>query len=132
MSSKMIELAKEAGDLKEKKTDLEAKLKAVGQRLSQILDHELPEIMEDQEVPKFSVDGIGTIFLRTEVYSNVRKDDRETFYSWLRENGHEDLIVPWVFPATQKAFIKEQLNEGNPLPEFLDARFIQKATIRSS
>lgn len=132
MSSRMIELAKEASGLKEQSQTLEAQKKAVDKRLKQILEEELPEIMSDEEIQNFKVEGVGTVFLKTDVYSYVRADDKGTFYEWLIANGHEGLIVPYVHPATQKAFVKEQLNEGLPLPDFVNASFVEKAQIRRS
>jgi len=128
--NQLVELAKEADQLRTLKETLDGQLSAVKTRLSQILENELPALMEDQEISKFAVDGIGTIFLRTEVYSYVRSDDRPKFYDWLRETGNEGLIVPYVHPATQKAFIKEQLEDGVEFPEFISASFKPKAQIR--
>lgn len=132
MSNKITELAKEAYLLKEQVADLEAKRKAANKRLTQILESELPDVMNDQEVTSVKIEGVGTVFLQSDVRTNVLKENREQMFEWFKEHGHEDLIVPWVFPQTQKAFVKEQLNEGVELPDFFQASFFTKAQIRKS
>jgi hypothetical protein len=105
-------------------------LKAVNKSIVQVEQVELPKLMEDLDEEKFSVPGIGTVYLQTKLYVNVLKDDREKLQEWCHENGHEALIVPTIHPATLQAFAKEQLEAGKPLPDYVKATFIPTAVIR--
>ena len=129
---KLVALGKRFADLKARKDDLEDKLKIVEGELKQIATVDLPTLMEDNECPKFSISGIGTIFLNQEIYASVLKDDRPRLYEWLRETGQGDLVEDWVFPGRLTAFAKEQLNEGKQLPDFVKATFIPTARLRKS
>ena len=126
----ITELAKEMKGRADESEVTDAKSKALKARRDGIKNRELPEAMDNAEIDKFSVEGVGTIYLKQMVFSNVRKDDREKFYAWLRENGHEDLVVEYVWPNTQKAFVKEALEDGRELPDFLNATFGQQVQLR--
>lgn len=130
--SSLSELATELRELKDRKEELEEQLTAVKARTRAIEVHDLPEAMEDKEIDKFTVDGVGTVSVNTKVYSNIRKEDRERWYQWLRENGNADVIVDWVFPGTQNAFIKERIETGQDYPDFCNVSLIPTATLRRS
>ena len=126
----LSELATELRDLKDQKETLEEQLTAIKARTRAIEVHELPEAMEDKEIDKFTVPDVGTISVKTKVYSSIKKDDRERFYQWLRESGNGDVIVDWVFPGTQNAFIKERIETGQEYPEFCNVSLIPTASLR--
>lgn len=128
--SKLTDLAKELAGLKERKADLEAQLKEVNKQIAVVSIKRLPEAMEDAEQEKFVVDAVGTIYIQDRLEVSVKADDRPRFYEWLRQNGHQDLVVDYVWPRTLSAWAKEQLNEGAPLPDFLKATFIPTAMLR--
>ena len=111
---------------------MEEQLTAIKARTRAIEVHELPEAMEDKEIDKFTVPDVGTISVKTKVYSSIKKDDRERFYQWLRESGNGDVIVDWVFPGTQNAFIKERIETGQEYPEFCNVSLIPTASLRRS
>jgi len=75
-------------------------------------------------------EGVGTIFPQMKVYAYVKKENEELFHNWLRENGHGDLIKAYVFPATLSSFVKEQLEQGVELPDFLSATKVETAMLR--
>jgi hypothetical protein len=131
----MTEKAKEFRALKDKKEKLEADLKGVNKQIVQVETIDLPKLMEDNDIEKFSIEGVGTVYVETETYVNVLKDDRDALYSWLREQGHGTLVKDWVFPQTLAAFVKEQKNlaveeGGHELPEFVKVTEVPTARIR--
>lgn len=129
--ARLIACGKKLHNLKSVKDDLEKQLKAVNAEITELSTQVIPDLMEQLEVPKITIDGIGTLFKRPEVYAYVLAERREDFHTWLREHGHGDLVKETVHPATLKAFAKEQLSEGNPLPEeLIKATLIQTAQIR--
>jgi len=131
-NNKLTEFARSLSDLKARKNELEDSLKDVNEQIKTIAENELPRAMEDADIESFRVDGVGTVFLQNKIYVSVLADDREKLYDWLRENGHDDIVKDWVFPQTLTAFAKEQMTEGNPLPDFLKATFIPTAALRKA
>lgn len=128
--SKMTEMAQELRGLKDRKEVLAEEEKTVNKRIKALTEHELPEYMEENEIDKVTIDGVGTIFIQNQVYANVKSDDRPALYEWLRDTGNEALVVDYVFPATLKAFCKEQLNNGKPVPELVTAHYVPTAMLR--
>lgn len=132
MTNQLTHWAHELRDLKTQKEELEAQLKDVNKKIRKLAEQQIPEYMEENEIEKLSVAGVGTIYLTQKVYANVKAEDREAFMDWLRSTGHEDLIKEQVHPSTLNAFAKEQISEGRELPEVLDARLYPTATLRRS
>ena len=132
MSNELTSMVHELRDLKTQKEELEAQLKDVNKKIRKLAEQQIPEYMEENEIEKLSVAGVGTIYLTQKVYANVKAEDREAFMDWLRSTGHEDLINEQVHPSTLNAFAKEQISEGRELPEVLDARLYPTATLRRS
>tara|TARA_R110000868_G_scaffold157974_2_gene385623 strand:- start:462 stop:875 length:414 start_codon:yes stop_codon:yes gene_type:complete len=135
--STITDLGKQFAELKAKKKELEDQVKAINVDLKKLEVEDIPKLMEDNDLTKFTIDGIGTISLQGVTYVSVLKDNRPELYDWLREQGHEDLIVDWVFPKTLEAFTKEQLQKqategGNELPEIIKVTHIPTARLRRS
>ena len=131
MSEQLTEMAKSLRALKDEKEQLEAKLKEVNGGIRKLAEGDIPEYMEDNEIDKVSIEGVGTIYLSTKVYAHVKAENREPFFEWLREHGNGDLIKETVHPSTLNAFAKEQLSEGHALPDqLIDAKLYQTANLR--
>ena len=128
--STITDLTKELRELTDHVEEIEEQIKTAKQRIQILKTAAIPEAMEDADVSKLTVKGVGTISVKTEVYATILKEDRPRWYQWLRENGNADLIVPWVFPGTQKAFIKERIATGQSYPDFCDVSLIPTATLR--
>lgn len=128
--SDLTAMCQEFRKLRDRKDVIAEEEKTINKRLKALTERELPEHMEENEIDKVSIDGVGTVSIQQKVYANVKADDREALYYELRSSGNEDLIVDWVFPATLKAFCKEQLSNGKPLPEAVTAHFVPTATLR--
>lgn len=131
MSNKLIDMAHDLRNLKDKKEKLEGELSDTNKAIRRLAEQEIPEYMEENEIEKISIDGVGTLYTTLKIYANVKKENKEAFYNWLREHGNEDMVQEYVFPATLNAFAKEQLNEGKPLPDdLIEARLYPTATLR--
>lgn len=129
-SNPLVQMVRELRTAKDRKEALEAELKTVNGTIRDLAEQRIPEYMEDNEIDKITVDGVGTLYLTTKVYANVKAEDREVFYEWLRETGNGDLIKETVYPATLNAFAKEQLGNGVALPDVLTARLYPTANLR--
>lgn len=128
----LSDMARELSDLRETKEGLEEQLKETNKRIKVLTEKDIPEAMDDRDIDKFSVQGVGTIYTQAEVYANVKKDDRPAFYEWLRESGHGEVVVDYVHPSTLKAFVKERLENGEEFPDFVGATVISTARLRRS
>lgn len=130
MSDKLVAMVRELRAAKDEKAELEAALKVANGTIRDLAEHKIPDYMEDNDIDKLSVDGVGTVFLQQKVYASVKADEREAFYEWLRDNGNGDLVKETVHPSTLNAFAKEQLSEGKALPEMCEARLYPTAMLR--
>lgn len=117
---------------KVRKDALEEELKAVNLEIVQLAQNEIPTLMERSEIEKMTVEGVGTCFLQTKVEAYVLKENEPDFHKWLKKNRHGGLIKPYVFPATLKAFAKEQLEQQKALPDILKVTLIPTASIRKA
>lgn len=124
------DLAKELFALKARKASLEDELTQVEKDIKEIAAHKLPRLMEDAEIDKQSIKGLGTVYLGRDFFASVLKEDRPKLYAWMRENGHGDLVQSYVFPMTLTAFCKEQLEKGQAIPECVQATFLPVAKTR--
>ena len=127
-------------NLKDRKAIAEEALTQINKEIVEMETVTLPKLMDDNDIPSFKIKGVGTIFLSTEVYASVLKEDRPKLYDWLREHGHGAMVTDWVFPISLTAFVKKQLddqldnglNDGNVLPDFVKATKIPTANLRRS
>lgn len=134
----LTEAGKKLRELIDEKEKVEARLKDINKQIVKVETIDLPKLMEDNEIPSFKVAGVGTIFLTTEVYVSVLKDDRPKLYEWAREQGHGGMITDWIFPNTFTAFVKRQLDDqvengitqGNAVPDFVKVTQIPTANLR--
>ena len=127
---RLTTLAKELRGLKDRKEELEDTLKLINKRIQGIIMSSLPEAMDEAEQPKFTVDGVGTIYLQDNINVTILADDREEIYEWCRANGHDALVVDYIHPSTLKAWAKEQLINGGELPDKMKATYLPTAMLR--
>jgi hypothetical protein len=79
----------------------------------------IPEIMAEEDISTATIEGVGRVSLRDDMRCNVLSANTEALQAWLASNGHESLIKTTINASTLKAFIKEQIREGNDYPEDL-------------
>lgn len=126
----ILTLGKELFKAKAEKEKLEEALSAINERIKQLATVDLAKLMEDAGVEKQTIKGLGTIYLGSDFYASVLKEDRPKLYDWMREHGHGDIVQDYVFPQTLTAFMREQLGANNPVPEFVKATHIPVAKTR--
>ena len=108
-------------DLKIEMAELDAKRKELKAEFDNIRLSVIPDMMAEDGFDSLKVKGIGTIICTLDTYVGVKVEHREAFYEWLRDNDHGALITDYAHPATLKAFVKEQVANGDQdtLPEDL-------------
>ena len=116
-TANLADLARQMKEIGKRKDELEEQLKSVNKEWDEIRKVKIPEAMAaiDPDLSKVSIAGLGTVYLRTDIYAGIR--DKDIAFQWLEWNGYQDLIQPQIHPSTLKAWMKEQLKEGIDLPE---------------
>jgi hypothetical protein len=79
----------------------------------------IPEKMDEDGMTSINIKGVGRLGVTLDAYVTVLVENRGQFYAWLEESGNGGLIKPYAQPATIKAFIKEQVKNGEDIPEDL-------------
>ena len=79
----------------------------------------VPDRMEEEGFDQITIEGIGRINIRSDMYVSTLKERRQDLYEWLSEHGLGDLITETVNSSTLKAWVKEQYKKGAPVPEDL-------------
>lgn len=127
MNPQITELARKFKELKHEYGDLEERLKKVNDIWTQT-EAALLEAMAEEGVRSVSIEGVGTVTLRTKNYLSVNAANKERFYSYLQEAGHGGLLKLDVNSRTLTAFLKQHheeltqnLVQGEGL-EFIEAR----------
>ena len=93
----------------------------------------VPERMVDEGINNINVEGIGRISIRADMKVSTLSHLRVQLYGWLAEHGHSDLLTETINASTLKAFIREQMQEGNPIPdEFVSIHPYSRAVITKS
>lgn len=93
--------------------------KVVQNCYDEIRNHRLPDKMEEEKIEKITLAGVGTVSLAKVVRTSIIAGNKEEFHDWLRANEFGELIKETVNSSTLSGFIKEQLNEGNEVPDKL-------------
>ncbi len=115
-------LVSEMLDHKSNLEELETLVKDVRTKYDEIRQRRLPDLM--QELGMVRPDGKGgfthssgaKIHLRLEVYAHYRKENEVDVFDWLKENGHGGLIRETLNAQTLKKWVKDRVQDGEPLP----------------
>ena len=149
-------------EMQEKYQKQEADLKKFKQEILEMETRTIPDIMMELGVAEFTnTDGV-KVTIKPFVSASIPKNRMEEAHTWLKDNGHGDLIKHLVsvdvgkqcddasralmalsklgldptdkenvHSQTLKAFVREQVEAGEPIPlELFGAYFGQKATIK--
>lgn len=110
-------LAKELFDLKLDKEAQEKTLATINIRIFKLSETLIPDIMQDQELLKFTIDEVGTISLKSDLRTYVHAEDREKSIKWLKDNGYGSIVKEVAHHVTVRAWAKEMLRNNKKIPE---------------
>jgi hypothetical protein len=114
---KSQELAQIQKTLDESLEALRAEASDIQKRFDYVRQVALPTAMENEGFEKFTADGIGTVYLASDMWLKVVSNPG--LQEWLANNGHADLIKPTVNASSLKAAVKQMLTKGEAVPENL-------------
>lgn len=121
-------LVKAMQEVRTQKDELEERLKWVNADYDTLRIELIPAKMEEDGVERISYEGIGRVSLTGDM--NVRIKDKAGYFNWLRTNKLGDLIVETVNSSTLKAWVKNRIKGGKPVPEdLLDVKPFTRASI---
>lgn len=160
--SQIASLVRQQLALEKRVEDLELDLAKAQKDLKVISEDLLPATLAEVGMTKLRMDDGSEISVSRYYGASISKAKQAEAFTWLRENGHEDLIKNqlsvsfgrendtlaqklrdrlddegydtaqkvWVEPMTLKAFVKEQVESGAPIPTETFGIFIgEKAKI---
>ena len=90
--------------------------KALQERYDQLRLFDIPNTMAENNDIRSITGDFGRCTLSSDLHVKVIGGKVE-LHKWLEDSGNGDLIVPTVNAQTLKAFCKEQLQNGEQLPE---------------
>jgi len=123
------DLVQELKSAKEKVDELDLKLKSAKDEEMKA-EAALIELMEANSAEATAhYEGVGHFkLMKPRLYANVTKDNQEKLFGYLNEIGRDDLIKTTVMPQTLSTFVKERIEEGQEIPEFIG--YYLKPTLR--
>ena len=140
--STIARLANEAARLEESVAAQEQLLKEQKKALHVILDEQLPEALESMGLQKFTLTDGAEISVKPIYAASIPVNRREEAFQWLRDHEFGDLVknnVTVTFgrgedePMTLKAWLRERVEAGDPIPLDLFGAYISThATIKRS
>lgn len=114
----MFTLADELAELKDRKKVLDDELKAINTRIAEV-EEELANKMLTEEIQSFQRSG-KTFYVTTKVFASAVPERKAKLFAWLKENGFGDMVTETVNANTLSAWVREQLEESESLPEGLE------------
>lgn len=121
-ASTPADLARELAGLRAQKALREEQLKTINGELAAV-NTKLVDAMQVLGLQKFSVDGVGMVYLQDRPHPTVL--DADKLHAWLRAHGHGGMVKEGVHPMTLQAWVKEQMSNMVALPEDAIKVFIE-------
>jgi len=103
--------------LKEQKRQLESEIKEVNTQIEEV-ETKLAELMLEKEIQNFTRNG-QMFYLNTKIYASAVPERKEELFTWLKKNGYGDMVYETVNANSLAAFVREQIEEADELPEGL-------------
>lgn len=72
--------------------DLEDQLKTAKQQLLKLTDEDLPTLLAELGLSKFTLDDGSEVTIKQTYGANIRSDRKSEAFDWLRDNGYDDII----------------------------------------
>lgn len=127
--SQLIDLIMEMKSLQDDLDAIAESKKEIQDRYDKLRLFEIPAVMAEMESATSVKGAFGRCTLTTDLGVKVLVD-KGTLHQYLKDSGNEALIVPTVNAQTLKAFVKEQMINGRPVPDnIVEARPFSRAVL---
>lgn len=111
----------QAAALQRDMADIVDRFSAVKAELQKLYDFVrftmVPAVMEDEGIESAKVEGVGRVYLNSDVNVSVRAGKSEEAQVWLVDSGNGDLIKETVNSSSLKALVKSMMKKGEEIPE---------------
>lgn len=116
-----FDLVEKFRDAKLKKDEVEKTLEIVTAEYDKA-EAELIELLNAKNATKTAeYEGVGHVtLLKPKLYASVLKENQDKLFSFLREFKRDDLIKEVVNSQSLSGFVKETLESGKKIPEFIN------------
>lgn len=115
----LVSLVVEMNNLRLEKESMEEAAKKINEVYDFLRITKIPTVMNDEGIDRISVKGVGRVSITADMHVSIKADQKEAFYTWLRDNGRTDLISETVNPSTLKSSVKKMFQNGEIPPEDL-------------
>lgn len=112
--AKLAELAEELAEIDLEAQALELKLKNARSRADSLRDVQIPELMEELGMEKFTTTNGFEIDIKESIRASISKENEPLAFAWLDQNGHGGMIKRKVevrFDKNQEDAAKELAKE---------------------
>ena len=116
----IFKAAERLQQLRDMKAEFDSQLKQVNEKIEEV-NQELVNLMIEEEIQNFVKSG-KMFCLSTRVYASAKAEAKQELFSTLKEKGYGDIVIETVHPQTLSAFVKELMEEGDELPEWLKTK----------
>lgn len=116
------ELVLEYSKAKDEVEELEEKLKSAKDRFEQCQAKLVEELQTKGASQTAKYDGVGRITILKPLVG-ARSENEEKLFDYLRQIGRDDLMRLTVHHRTLSSFVKEMLETGKEIPDFIEYWF---------
>ena len=113
---RLVDLVREMKRTEQELEAAEAAAKEVRQRLDELRLKVIPERCETEGVESIRVEGVGTLYLTSDMQVSMIADRRDEAMQWLVDHGLSNLIKDTVNASSLKAALKLEIREGREVP----------------
>ena len=134
-TQQLVDYGQELEQLTQVVDNLEAELKELKTRRDLLAKELIPDMMKRlglaSETGKgsFTLSSGAKVSLRNDMFAGCKKEDEDSLFQWLRDNGLGDIIKPVVNHQTLKATCREQLENGRAVPPMVNVYHETKAVL---
>jgi butyrate kinase len=113
------ELVLEYKTAKDEVDELDEKLKTAKDRFKKAQEMLIEELQSKGASQTAKYDGVGRITILKPLVG-ARSLDEEKLFAYLKDIGRDDLMKLTVHHRTLSAFVKERLDQGSDIPDFVE------------
>lgn len=134
---KLGELSKLANEIPHLLAQIELKkkeLKEAEEKHRIVIEDLIPDLMAQLGITEIKTEDGSSLSVSKQFFAKIPKEKEKEAFSWLKDHGFSSLIKTKVIESTGvhhqtlKAFVKEQMEMGNEVPQELFGVFVKQVT----
>lgn len=113
---RLVDLVREMYATEQELTKAESVAGDIRKKLDELRLKVIPERCDAEGVESIRVEGVGTMYLSSDMQVSMIADRKDDAMQWLVDNGLSNLIKDTVNASSLKAAIKLEIREGREVP----------------